>query len=68
MKKLVNVPSVNGGPEQAMIPRWNGTAWSVDSSSAFGGSPAAGATFPGAANERAVGFGSGDQGLVVSDG
>ena len=61
-----NLPSVNGGPEQAMILRWNGTAWSVDSSGAFGGSLAAAATFPGASNEWAVGTGSGDQGLVLS--
>ena len=63
-----NLPSVNGGPEQAMILRWNGSAWSVDSSGAFGGSLAAAATFPGASNEWAVGVGSGDQGLVLSHG
>ena len=68
MKKLVNVPSVNGGPEQAMIPRWNGTAGSVESSSPFDGSLAAAATLLGAGNEGAVGSGSGDQGLVLSDG
>jgi hypothetical protein len=63
-----NLPSVNGGPEQAMILRWNGSAWSVDSSGAFGGEPAAAATFPGASNEWAVGVGSNDQGLVLSHG
>ena len=63
-----NLPSVNGGPEQAMILRWNGSAWSVDSSGAFGGSLAAAATFPGASNEWAVGVGSNDQGLVLSHG
>jgi len=63
-----NLPSVNGGPEQAMILRWNGTAWSVDSSGAFGGSLAAAATFPGAGNEWTVGFGSSDQGLVLTHG
>ncbi|HUA03923.1 MAG TPA: hypothetical protein VMB27_08475 [Solirubrobacteraceae bacterium] len=63
-----NLPSVNGGPEQAMILRWNGSAWSVDSSGAFGGSLAAAATFPGASSEWAVGVGSSDQGLVLSHG
>ncbi|HUO73685.1 MAG TPA: hypothetical protein VMU39_23140 [Solirubrobacteraceae bacterium] len=61
-----NLPSVNGGPEQAMILRWNGSSWSVDSSGAFGGSLAAAATFPGASNEWAVGVSSGNQGLVLS--
>jgi hypothetical protein len=63
-----NLPSVNGGPEQAMILRWNGSSWSVDSSGAFGGSLSAAGTFPGAANEWAVGVGSGNQGLVLSHG
>ena len=61
-----NLPSVNGGPEQAMILSWNGSAWSVDSNGGFGGSLAAAATFPGASNEWAVGVGSGNQGLVLS--
>jgi hypothetical protein len=61
-----NLPSAGGGPEQAMILRWNGNSWSVDSSGAFGGSLAAAATFPGARNEWAVGVGSGNQGLVLS--
>ena len=61
-----NLPSVNGGPEQALILRWNGTAWSADSNGVFGGALAAAATFPGAASEWAVGRGSGNQGLVLS--
>ena len=63
-----NLPSVNGGPEQAMILRWNGNAWSVDSSGAFSGELFAAATFAGAANEWAVGVGGGNQGLVLSHG
>jgi hypothetical protein len=61
-----NLLSVNGGPEQALILRWNGTAWSADSNGVFGGALAAAATFPGAASEWAVGRGSGNQGLVLS--
>lgn len=61
-----NLPSINGGPEQALILRWNGTAWSADSNGVFGGALAAAATFPGAASEWAVGRGSGNQGLVLS--
>jgi hypothetical protein len=30
-----NLPSINRGADQAMILRWNGTRWSVDSSGAF---------------------------------
>ncbi|MGA2929298.1 MAG: hypothetical protein ABSG43_25575 [Solirubrobacteraceae bacterium] len=63
-----NLPSINGGPEQAMILRWNGSSWSVDSSGAFGGSLFAAATFPGAVNEWAVGVSSANQGLVLSHG
>jgi hypothetical protein len=63
-----NLPSVNGGPEQAMILRWNGSAWSVDSSGVFTGELFAAATFPGAANEWAVGVSGGNQGLVLSHG
>jgi len=61
-----NLPSVDGGPEQAMILRWNGTSWSVDSSGAFTGELFGAATFPGAANEWAVGVDGGNQGLVLS--
>jgi hypothetical protein len=63
-----NLPSVNGGPEQGMILRWNGSAWTVDSSGVFTGELFAAATFPGAANEWAVGVNGGNQGLVLSHG
>ncbi|MGO9899839.1 MAG: hypothetical protein ACLP0J_09135 [Solirubrobacteraceae bacterium] len=63
-----NIPSANGGPLEALILRWNGSSWSVDSDGAFGGALFAAATFPGAANEWAVGFGSGNQGLALSHG
>ncbi len=63
-----SLPSVNGGPDQAIILRWNGSSWSTDSSGAFGGTLFAAATFPGAANEWAVGVGSGDQGMILSHG
>jgi len=56
-----NIASINGGPQQAMILRWNGHTWSVDSSGTFAGSLAAAASFHGAAREWAVG-----QGLVLS--
>ena len=61
-----NLPSVNGGPEQAMILRWNGTKWSVDSSGVFTGQLFAAAAAPGAAQEWAVG--TTDQALVLSHG
>ena len=61
-----DLPSINGGASPAMILRWNGTSWSVDSNGAFSGSLFSAATFPVAANEWAVGVGSGDQGLVLS--
>jgi len=63
-----NLPSVNGGPEQAMILRWNGGTWSVDSSGVFTGELFAAATFPGASTEWAVGVNGGNQGLVLSHG
>ena len=64
-----NLPSVNGGPEQGFILRWNGTAWSVDSNGAFAGELWAAATFPGAANEWTVGVAGGsNQGLILSHG
>jgi hypothetical protein len=56
----------NGGPEQALILRWNGTAWSKDSDGTIGGFPMAAATFPGANTEWAVGVSSSDQGLILS--
>jgi hypothetical protein len=61
-----DLPSINGGADQAMILRWNGSSWSVDSNGVFTGSLFSAATFPGAANEWAVGVGSADQGLVLS--
>jgi hypothetical protein len=60
------LPSVNGGPSQALILRWNGTSWTSDTSGTIGGSLEAAATFPGAATEWAVGTSSGNQGLVLS--
>jgi hypothetical protein len=63
-----NLPSVNGGPEQGFILRWNGSAWSVDSNGAFAGELWAAATFPGAANEWAAGVNGGNQGMVLSHG
>ncbi len=63
-----NVPSINGGADQAMILRWNGTTWSVDSSGAFTGSLFAAATFAGSPTEWAMGVGSSNQGLVLSHG
>jgi hypothetical protein len=62
------LPSVNGGPLQALILRWNGTSWSDDTGGTISGSLAAAATFPCAAREWAVGFGSGNQGLILSHG
>ena len=61
-----NLPSINGGTVQGMILRWNGSAWSVDSTGVFTGELFAAATFPGAANEWAVGVNGGNQGLVLT--
>jgi hypothetical protein len=63
-----NLPSINGGADQAMILRWNGTTWSVDSSGTFTGSLFAAATFAGSSTEWATGVGSSNQGLVLSHG
>ena len=60
------LPSVNGGPSQALILRWNGTSWTDDTGGTISGSPGAAATFPGAAREWAVGTSSENQGLVLS--
>jgi hypothetical protein len=60
------LPSANGGPEQPLILRWNGTSWSQDSDGTIGGSPIAAATFPGANTEWAVGTSSTNQGLILS--
>jgi hypothetical protein len=59
------LPSANGGPEQALILRWNGTSWSQDSDT-IGGAPIAAATFPGANTEWAVGISSTNQGQILS--
>jgi hypothetical protein len=59
------LPSVNGGPDQALILRWNGTSWTSDLSGTISGTLAAASTFPGAADEWAVGTSGGNQGLVV---
>jgi hypothetical protein len=65
-----NEPSVNGGVQQGLILRWNGSTWSADTDPTAGTfSPLYGAaTFPGAANEWAVGINSADRGLVLSHG
>jgi hypothetical protein len=65
-----NEPSVNGGVQQGLILRWNGSTWSADTDPTAGTfSPLYGAaTFPGAANEWAVGINSADTGLVLSHG
>jgi hypothetical protein len=60
------LPSANGGPEQALILRWDGKSWSQDSDGKIGGSPIAAATFPGADTEWAVGISSSEQGLILS--
>ncbi len=60
------LPSVDGGPKQALILRWNGTSWSSDGDGTIGGSPMAAASFPGANTEWAVGISSSEQGLIIS--
>jgi hypothetical protein len=51
------IPSaVNTGGEQAVILRWNGTAWSDDTGGRITGGYYAAATFPGAAKEFVVGY------------
>jgi hypothetical protein len=60
------LPSANGGPEQALILRWNGKSWIKDGDGTIGGSPMAAATFPGATTEWAVGISSSEQGLILS--
>jgi hypothetical protein len=50
-----DVPSVDGGAGQAMILRWNGSAWSADPVPSGDISLFGAATVPGAANEWAVG-------------
>jgi hypothetical protein len=65
-----NEPSANGGVQQGMILRWNGSTWSADTDPTAGTfSPLNGAaTFPGASNEWAVGINSSDTGLILSHG
>jgi hypothetical protein len=65
-----NEPSVNGGVQQGMILRWNGSKWSADTDPTAGTfSPLYGAaTLPGAASEWAAGINGTDQALVLSHG
>jgi hypothetical protein len=60
------LPSINGGPLQAVILRWNGTSWSDDTGGTIPGWLTAAATFPGAAQEFAVGNSSGSTGQILS--
>ena len=63
-----NEPSVNGGVQQGLILRWNGSTWSADTDPTAGTySPLyAAATLPGASQEWAAGVSSSDQALVLS--
>jgi hypothetical protein len=65
-----NEPSVNGGVQQGLILRWNGSIWSPDTDPTAGTfSPLYGAaTLPGASTEWAAGIGAADQALVLSHG
>ena len=65
-----NMPSINGGVQQGLILRWNGSSWSQDTDPTTGTfSPLYGAaTFPGASREWAVGINSAGQALVLSHG
>jgi hypothetical protein len=65
-----NSPSVNGGVQQGLIMRWNGSTWSQDNDPTAGTfSPLYGAaTFPGSAREWAAGINSSDTALVLSHG
>jgi hypothetical protein len=65
-----NEPSVNGGVQQGLILRWNGSTWSADADPTAGTfSPLYGAaTLPGAATEWAAGINGADQALVLSHG
>jgi hypothetical protein len=51
-----NLPSINGGADEGLILRWNGSAWSVDADTANESLYGAG-TVAGAGNEWAVGSG-----------
>jgi len=59
-------PSINGGPFQAVILRWNGTSWSDDTGGTITRQLEAAATFPGAAREWAVGIDGNNQALILS--
>jgi hypothetical protein len=65
-----NEPSVNGGVQQGLILRWNGSTWSADTNPAAGTfSPLYGAaTLPGATSEWAAGINAADHALVLSHG
>src|SRR5215470_8395249 len=65
-----NMPSVNGGVQQGMILRWNGSAWSADTDPTAGTfSPLYGAaTLPGGTSEWAAGINAADHALVLSHG
>jgi len=65
-----DLSSPNGGAEQSLILRWNGSKWSVDNTPTAGtSSPLYGAaTLPGATNEWAVGGNSANQALVLAHG
>jgi hypothetical protein len=65
-----NEPSVNGGVQQGLILRWNGSTWSADADPTAGTfSPLYGAaTLPGATAEWAAGINSADQALVLTHG
>jgi hypothetical protein len=65
-----NEPSVNGGVQQGMILRWNGSTWSADTDPAAATfSPLYGAaTLPGATSEWAAGSNGSDQALVLGHG
>jgi hypothetical protein len=58
----------NGGVQQGLILRWNGSSWSADSDPTAGTfSPLYGAaTFGGSASEWAAGINGSDQALVLS--
>jgi hypothetical protein len=60
------LPSINGGPLQAVILRWNGSAWSDDTGATIPGWLTAATAFPGAAREFAVGNSSGATGQILS--
>ncbi len=65
-----NMPSVNGGVQQGLILRWNGSTWSADTDPTAGTfSPLYGAaTVPGSTSEWAAGINRADQALVLSHG